>query len=494
MLRVGLEAPNESRLLTPSEIERIKALGSRVVKIRAYHPTGVVDQILAICPDCLFLLRRGDDGRIDPAGQVSEARRLVEYIKSKGQRCIYILDNEPDHQDSPYKAGGALRYVDDLQALILAADDLDVPLCSPPMAVEPNDWVWLQTLEPMLQLAGVEYRACHLYWQMDNERALDWGRRLAGLSQLCPGAHWIVDEVGDSSESAEPWQRAGRIADVLCWLKQRGDVEAATLFIAGSNGDPRWERFILPASELTRIRTGLEATTVPEIQYAVIGNGYKVVDLRGKLPASGDYPQRPLSSVAYLVIHHSAVDSDSTAESIARYHVENEGWPGIGYHFIVHQDGRTEYCQDISRASYHVAKRNHECIGICLPGNWTDRQPTVAQLDATRRLLGEIQYQLGWFVPIVGHQDVALSGYRTACPGDTWPQWRECVTVRQPAPSVPEIPSPRYVLGFADLAYNLGSAVVGKPLEDEHQATVQETERGIMVWWMGQPARFFPRS
>lgn len=220
-----------------------------------------------------------------------------------------------------------------------------------------------------------------------------------------------------------------------------------------------------------------------------IGNHYLVTDLRSTLPRRKEYPQRELSAIKYLVIHHSAVAVDSTADSIARYHVEQQGWPGIGYQWIVHQDGRTEYCQDLSRVSYNVAGRNGEVVGICLPGDWTNGPPPAAQLLATRRLVAELQYALGWFVPVVGHRDIALPGYETACPGATWPTWSESVTVK---PDTTPVPAPvyRFVLGFADLANALGAAVVGQPAENEHPATVQETSTGFMIWTPGQPSRF----
>jgi len=155
----------------------------------------------------------------------------------------------------------------------------------------------------------------------------------------------------------------------------------------------------------------------------LIGN-LEVMDIREKLPRRGAYARRELSRISYLVVHHSAVDVDSTAYSIAAYHVRSLDWPGIGYHFLVHWDGSTEYVGDIGRARYNVASRNHEVVGICLPGDFTRREPAAAQLESARLLLTNIQFALGWFVPIVGHKDIALPGYGTACPGDTWDTWK----------------------------------------------------------------------
>jgi len=155
----------------------------------------------------------------------------------------------------------------------------------------------------------------------------------------------------------------------------------------------------------------------------LIGN-LEVKDIRDKLPQKGRYLRRELGQISYLVVHHSGVDVDSSAYAIAAYHVRSLGWPGIGYHFLVHWDGTTEYVGDIGQARYNVARRNQEVVGICLPGDFTHREPEAAQLEAARLLLANLQFALGWFVPIVGHKEVALPGYGTACPGDTWDNWK----------------------------------------------------------------------
>ncbi|MBI2906546.1 MAG: N-acetylmuramoyl-L-alanine amidase [Chloroflexi bacterium] len=145
----------------------------------------------------------------------------------------------------------------------------------------------------------------------------------------------------------------------------------------------------------------------------------EVEDLRETLKGSG-YPSRDLSAVNYLVIHHSGVDRDSSAEAIAAYHVDSLGWPGIGYHFLVHPDGRIEYVGDIATLRYNVAGRNAEVIGICLPGDFTAHPPTEAALSSARALVRALRLELGRHLPVVGHRELNP----TACPGDTWEHWR----------------------------------------------------------------------
>jgi hypothetical protein len=172
-----------------------------------------------------------------------------------------------------------------------------------------------------------------------------------------------------------------------------------------------------------------------------VGNLEGIVDLRGRLPGRAGYRRRDLSAIRYLVIHHSGVERDSTALSIARYHSRVLGWPGIGYHFLVHQDGLIEYVGDILEVRYNVARRNHLVLGICLPGDFSRQQPAPAQLQAARLLCANLQFALGWFVPIVGHREIALPQFATSCPGSTFlegPRWKEDIAEAQQAVSLEE--------------------------------------------------------
>lgn len=161
-----------------------------------------------------------------------------------------------------------------------------------------------------------------------------------------------------------------------------------------------------------------------------IGNDCFVKDLRGELPGREDYATRPLSDLGeagplkWLVVHHTAgADRDVSALAVADYHVNTLGWPGIGYHFLVHGDTLIEYVGDILTIRYNVASQNPNVIGVCLAGDFTHHPPGVGHLMAARQLLANLQYALGWMVPIAAHRDIALPISPTACPGDTYRTW-----------------------------------------------------------------------
>lgn len=165
-----------------------------------------------------------------------------------------------------------------------------------------------------------------------------------------------------------------------------------------------------------------------------IGNLAGITDLRGTLPGPEGYALReladlgPSAKLKWLVVHHTATSGDVAAAVIARYHVAVLGWPGIGYHFLVHQDGSDDYVGDILTIRYNVARQNPHVIGVCLPGDFTHQAPGPAQLRSARALLANLQFALGWAIPIVGHRAIALPGFATSCPGDTFlngPRWKD---------------------------------------------------------------------
>lgn len=170
----------------------------------------------------------------------------------------------------------------------------------------------------------------------------------------------------------------------------------------------------------------------------MILGGVFVKDLRGVMeafadsvrPAGGEteYERRSLLEVERIVIHHvGGANRDYTAEEIARYHVRSKGWPGIGYHFLVHRDGRLEYVGDLETVRYHVGLLNRTSIGVCLAGDFTKEAPPGVQLMRVRMLVGGLRRVRAANVPVVGHRDVWRgTGYGfTECPGNTWPTWRK---------------------------------------------------------------------
>ena len=152
-------------------------------------------------------------------------------------------------------------------------------------------------------------------------------------------------------------------------------------------------------------------------------NNLELADGRSILPRDGQYDRHHLGDVIGIAIHHTVPPLATSPLTIARYHVEKHGWPAIGYHFLVYDQGDLIWCLDLEEYGAHVRQRNHELWGIALVGDFTDHRPPQAQLRATYRLIAELQTIFGDFLPVHGHQGWALSLFPTACPGASHPTW-----------------------------------------------------------------------
>ena len=114
----------------------------------------------------------------------------------------------------------------------------------------------------------------------------------------------------------------------------------------------------------------------------------------------------------YIVIHHMASTAKETVEQIHNFHINNNGWAGIGYHFYIRKDGTIYKGRDEKYAGAHCVDYNSISLGICLEGNFEIEQPTDNQLKSLSELLQHLKQKYG-NVQVVGHRDLNA----TACPG-----------------------------------------------------------------------------
>lgn len=143
----------------------------------------------------------------------------------------------------------------------------------------------------------------------------------------------------------------------------------------------------------------------------------RVVDVVDTLPShkTKRYRERPLSDISMVVVHHSATSSGSP-EAFARYHVESNQWPGIGYHYVIARDGMVYKTNAASIVSYHAGNANGRSLGVCLVGNFDQETPGEAQIEALVELLKGLMQAFGISADrVVGHREVP--GTRKSCPG-----------------------------------------------------------------------------
>ena len=138
----------------------------------------------------------------------------------------------------------------------------------------------------------------------------------------------------------------------------------------------------------------------------------------------------PRTETNYIVIHCSATraDQEITADHIRRWHVDDNGWSDIGYHWVIERDGKLQHGQHAQARGAHVRGRNHESIGICLIGgidqhgnpedNFTPEQWLV--LEMLIEVL-QVRYPAA---RVVGHY--YFNPYKT-CPNFVVEHWQESI-------------------------------------------------------------------
>lgn len=97
-----------------------------------------------------------------------------------------------------------------------------------------------------------------------------------------------------------------------------------------------------------------------------------IIDLISDLPTnSGNpYKTRDLDGVNAIIVHQTdGLDKGlDSVYSAAQYHVNSKGWGGIGYHFMVTDDGKIYQTNKLETRSYHAGGENTRSVGIAITG------------------------------------------------------------------------------------------------------------------------------
>lgn len=134
----------------------------------------------------------------------------------------------------------------------------------------------------------------------------------------------------------------------------------------------------------------------PQIQY--------IVDALPKHPTKV-YSKRTPQQVQQIVLHHYA--SNGTPQAIANYHVNTRDWAGIGYHFTINRDGTISQVNQLDTISYHVSGQNTKSVGVALEGDFSQTQPTPAQMAALEKLIPYIRSLYPQPLQVYQHSDFA---------------------------------------------------------------------------------------
>lgn len=120
-----------------------------------------------------------------------------------------------------------------------------------------------------------------------------------------------------------------------------------------------------------------------------------------------------------IIVHCSATPEgrDIKTETIRRWHIEDNHWSDIAYHYIVELDGSIHVGRDESIIGAHCLGQNTNSIGVCYVGGVAKdgKTPKDTRTEAQRKSLLELLKRLKAKYPkaiIYGHSNFASK----ACP------------------------------------------------------------------------------
>lgn len=104
-----------------------------------------------------------------------------------------------------------------------------------------------------------------------------------------------------------------------------------------------------------------------------------------------------------VVLHHTASAPGTTVDQVYQWHVRENGWRAIGYHYLITTDGVLHNTRPLEWDGAHALGRNKTHIGVCLVGYEDFTNEQIKTLD---KLLQELN------LPIESHH--------AQCPTTHW--------------------------------------------------------------------------
>jgi len=134
-----------------------------------------------------------------------------------------------------------------------------------------------------------------------------------------------------------------------------------------------------------------------------------------------------MRNIDTLVIHAAATrpqwwankSAEEKMREVRDWHVRDNGWSDIGYHYLIDRDGTVVEGRPLKRAGAHARGHNASSIGICMfGGHGASRNDsfedhfTEEQNTALRALIHDLEARFP-IRKIIGHNEVSAKG----CPG-----------------------------------------------------------------------------
>ena len=129
-----------------------------------------------------------------------------------------------------------------------------------------------------------------------------------------------------------------------------------------------------------------------------------------------------------IVVHCAATrpSMDIGFKEIRKWHVEDNGWDAVGYHYIIRRDGTQEVGRPEAFQGAHAPAVNSKSIGVCLVGGMAeDEGPennfTLEQFLTLKDLIKKLKMTNPNIVEIIGHCDIQDN--KPNCPGFNLKEW-----------------------------------------------------------------------
>lgn len=163
------------------------------------------------------------------------------------------------------------------------------------------------------------------------------------------------------------------------------------------------------------------ALTEERVKQFQQANGLKVDGIVGPATLAKLIPARLKKSkriINEIIVHCTATPEgrECSVEEIRQWH-KARGFTDIGYHYVIHLDGRVEPGRDIDIAGAHCTGHNTHSIGVVYVGGCAkdDKTPKDTRTEAQKAALAALLMDLRKLYPtakIHGHRDFA----NKACP------------------------------------------------------------------------------
>ena len=119
-----------------------------------------------------------------------------------------------------------------------------------------------------------------------------------------------------------------------------------------------------------------------------------------------------MRNIQKIIIHcsYTPPSMDIGAAEVRRWHVEQNGWADIGYHWVITRNGLVEMGRPELLEGAHVRGENRDSIGLCLIGGMTEKNKrpgfnfTRAQMQSLDKVIDRILISHP-FAEIHGHNE-----------------------------------------------------------------------------------------